>query len=454
MDAVQEVRAALGLPAGSVQVVTAPSGDVYGSPYGVTAAAVTSIAAAIETVAVLDEARTGREVADRWLDGRHACVLFHSERLLRVPQLAEHPLWGVVTGTHRAADGWIRIHANLARHRVAALEVLGVRAVRDEVVAAVSDWPAQELEDAVLAAGGVAARSRSAQAWREHPQGRAVATRPLVDRHTISEGPGLPAGRLLEGVRVLDLTRVIAGPVAGRFLASFGAEVIRIDAPLDDGSRLEVDTGLGKRRASLDLRTTEDRDVFASLLADADVLLHAFRPGAMAALGYDQDALERLRPGLVTGELSAYGPLGPWSARRGFDSVVQVACGIADRCGDPSTGAPGALPAQALDHASGYLLAAGVASSLAERERDGRGRQVAVALARTAEWLATVPASDRPAVGALPASLVAPYLVDRDTDAFGRITHVAPAGRIAGRDATWVDGPEPRGHRRPAWRPR
>jgi hypothetical protein len=319
------------------------------------------------------------------------------------------------------------------------------------VAAATGGWRAVELEDAVVAAGGVAAALRTRAEWRSHPQARALAGTPLLDVAEAAEGPSLPGGRVLDGVRVLDLTRVIAGPVAGRFLASFGAEVLRVDAPLDDGLLLEIDTGFGKRRTTLDLRRPADRERFDELLSGADVLLQAFRPGALAALGYDDATLQRLRPGLVVGHLSAYGETGPWGDRRGFDSVVQVACGLAATCGlDPRTG-PAALPAQALDHASGYLLAAGVVSGLLHGRRTGRGWRVGAALARTADWLESLGTSPGRPARALEPGTAQDLMGRRPDTPWGLVRHVTPPGAVGGRVAEWALPPAERGAHPPRW---
>ena len=200
--------------------------------------------------------------------------------------------------------------------------------------------------------------------------------------------PGAP----LAGVRVLDLTRVIAGPVATRTLALLGADVLRVDPP--DPAEIEwqhLDTGQGKRSAVLDLRDATGLRTAQDLLDAADVLVTGYRPGSIEALGL------RVPPGVVTGRVSAWGDTGPWAGRRGFDSIVQAASGIALLEG--RDGVPGALPAQALDHASGYLLAAGIVDALRLRgDEVGRGdgvrRDVSVSLARTATWLLDLPGRD------------------------------------------------------------
>jgi hypothetical protein len=424
--------------------------DRFGSPFRVTDAAVTSVAVALAAVAALDERRTGRPSIAA-LSGRHAAAAFHSERFLR---LADQPdLWDPIAGNYPTADGWIRLHTNLKAHREAVVRTLAVVPERTAVAAAVARWPTDGLERAVVDAGGVAARMRTREEFRVHPQRAAVLERSVVDLGAEPAGarpPRLDHGELLDGVRVLDLSRVIAGPVAGRFLASFGADVIRVDPPLDDGLPIEIETGSGKRRTSIDLRQQDHRRRFERLVAEADVLLEGFRPGALAGIGYPDGRLRELAPGLVIGHLSAYGDGGPWGARRGFDSVVQVATGIAHACGfDPATG-PGKLPAQALDHASGYLMAAGLVVGLDRLLQDGRARTVHVSLARTGEWLADLGPQDRPEPPRRRESVT--DLLDTWPDtAWGAVEHLRPVGRVGDRTARWSRPPTPRTNAPLSW---
>ncbi len=273
------------------------------------------------------------------------------------------------------------------------MSVLGAPGERAAVERAVAGWQADALEGAVIEAGGCAAVMRSLDAWARHPQGRAVSPEPLitwqrhapVDRRTGAVDPARP----LAGVRVLDLTRVLAGPVASRFLAAFGADVLRIDPPSWDEPAIVPEMTLGKRCAGLDLRTAGDRAIFESLLSSADVLLHGYRPGALPGLGYDPATRRNLNRSLIDVSLNAYGWTGPWAGRRGFDSLVQMSSGIA-QYGMDASGAdhPVPLPVQALDHATGYLLAAAVVSALDQRRR-GRILSARLSLARTATLLAS-----------------------------------------------------------------
>jgi crotonobetainyl-CoA:carnitine CoA-transferase CaiB-like acyl-CoA transferase len=452
LDRMLSVVTDLGLPSPVDRLSIVPTADLYGSPFAVTEAAAAAVASAVWAVAAFDAERRGATIVPATVDARHAAVAIHSERFLRVPDLAALDLRHPVSGNYRTADGWIRLHTNLQAHLRAALGVLGAAADRSEVARATAVWPSLDLEQAVIDAGGVAGAMRTTAEWRAHPQADAVLGLPLVGRRDLAAGggPHRPGPRL-DGIRVLDLTRVIAGPVAGRFLASFGADVLRVDPPLDDGLAVEIDTSVGKRRTSLDLRDLTDRRSFDALLANADVLLSAFRPGALDRLGYDPTRLQSIRPGLVVGRLSAYGGVGPWHDRRGFDSVVQLVTGLAHACGFTSDGGPDALPAQALDHATGYLLAAGVVAGLVHRQRTGSGHQIDVALARTADWLrsfGTVP--ERP--GRNPSEEdAAPYLTTRSDTHWGAMRHVRTIGR--GAHEPFLESPPPPRDAHPAaWR--
>ncbi|MFI6462349.1 CoA transferase [Streptomyces sp. NPDC050528] len=295
----------------------------------------------------------------------------------------------------RTADGWVRTHANYPHHRarlLGALKLPGDASVED-VAEVLAERSAPEVEDTVYGAGGLAVALRTAEEWAAHPQGVAVAGRPLVERERLGTArarvlPPLDGDPLLPaaGVRVLDLTRVIAGPIATRTLALLGADVLRVDAPqLPEDPDAHADTGFGKRSTRLDLGLVADRRTFEELLARADVVVTGYRPGALDRFGLSPEALADRRPGLVVAQLSAWGAYGPWGDRRGFDSLVQVATGVAAIEGSPEH--PGALPAQALDHGTGYLLAGAVLRALTEQAEQGYGVALRLALARTAAWL-------------------------------------------------------------------
>lgn len=300
--------------------------------------------------------------------------------------------WDPIAGDYRAADSWIRLHTNAPVHRRAALQALELdeSAGGDEVAAAVGQWAGQALEVAVVAGGGCAAQLLSPEQWRVHPQGRAVREQPLV-LHRELEGAAptgvaaLDPARPLAGLKVLDLTRVLAGPVAGRFLAGYGAQVLRIDPPHWDEPGVVPEVTLGKRCAGLDLHREADRAVFEGLLRECDVLLHGYRPGAMASLGFGESWRRRCNPRLIDVSLSAYGWAGPWARRRGFDSLVQMSTGIA--WPDTVDGCPRPLPVQALDHGTGYLMAAAVLRGLTALRERGVAVSSRLSLAGTAAVL-------------------------------------------------------------------
>jgi CoA transferase family III len=302
-----------------------------------------------------------------------------------------------IAGDYSTRDGWIRLHTNAPAHRAAVERVLGASDDRTAIARKVARWSKWDLEQSVVEAGGCAAEMRSMIEWQQHPQGHAVAAESLVqitrlDR-VATRNWSLGAARPLQGLRVLDLTRVLAGPVASRFLAGYGAEVLRIDPPEWDEPSLVPEVTLGKRCARLNLREPSARTTFEHLLSSADVLLHGYRPGALEGLGYDKPTRGRLSPGLVDVTLDAYGWSGPWATRRGFDSLVQMSSGIAD-CGMKRAGAhmPIPLPVHALDHATGYLMAAVAIRGVAARLTRGQGSTARLSLARTAQLVVDHPA--------------------------------------------------------------
>ncbi|NVO57068.1 CoA transferase [Rhodobacteraceae bacterium B1Z28] len=303
-------------------------------------------------------------------------------------------LWDAIAGDYLASDGWIRLHTNLPRHRAAALKVLSAQADRNAVAQAVKTWAINDLEAMIVAEGGVAAAMRSRAEWQDHPQGRAVTRDPLVGwqnprRITLRDRPEATAARPLAGLRVLDLTRILAGPVSTRTLAGFGADVLRVDPPGWDEPGVIPDISLGKRCTYLDLKSPTGLERLQDLLAQADVFVHGYRPGALDALGLTKAKRDELAPNRVEVTLDAYGWQGPWSTRRGFDSLVQMSAGIAHAGMQwASSDKPTPLPVQALDHATGYLMAAAVLSALAEAASGNSIMHAHLSLARTAELLA------------------------------------------------------------------
>jgi crotonobetainyl-CoA:carnitine CoA-transferase CaiB-like acyl-CoA transferase len=309
------------------------------------------------------------------------------------------------------------------------------------VASALEKLSGEEIEDRVFAAGGIAAAVRTLAVWHAHPQGRALAAEPLISHR--STGSGAPRSRgpsdvPLADVRVLDLTRVIAGPVCTRFLGALGAQVVRLDPPghRDMAAGAAADTLVGKRSSFLDIGTPVGAAVLEELLDEADVVVGGYRPGSLDRFGLDEESLTARHPGIVAVYLDAWGHSGPWSDRRGFDSVVQAPTGIAmgeARRGDE----PGALPCQILDHGTGYLAAAAM-DGLRRQWAEGGTVIRRLSLARTALWLTSIGTQpdDGAAVPATEPDPPPPWLVELES-ADGPVTAVSPPGTLGDRPLRW-----------------
>ncbi|WP_447786836.1 CoA transferase [Pseudomonas germanica] len=385
-DLLTSIQAALGLPRTPIPFTEQ---GALPSAFAVTELACASIAAAGQAVSELIQQQSGHLPAVA-VDRRLASFWFSSS--LRPIGWQVPPLWDPIAGDYATRDGWIRLHTNAPHHRAAAEHVLGACADRDAMAAKVAQWTSTDLEQAVVQAQGCAAEMRSWAQWQKHPQGLAVNAEPLVhfldsqdEQHQAWQGS---VAQPLAGIRVLDLTRVLAGPTASRFLAGLGANVLRIDSPTWNEPGVVPEMTLGKHCARLNLLDPADREVFEGLLKDADILLHGYRADALDNLGFGVERRRHLAPGLIDVALNAYGWSGPWQNRRGFDSLVQMSSGIAE-AGQRWQQAekPTPLPVQALDHATGYLMAASALRLLTERLNTGRGGSARLSLARTAKLL-------------------------------------------------------------------
>lgn len=386
---------------------------------------------------------TGTAPIRHRLDPGRIAASFTSDRLLRIDG-APIGAFADLSGFFPTFDGWVRTHANYPHHRARLLDALELPADApvEQAEAQMAMIRAADLEELAAARGAIVVQVRDEAQWRAHPQSGAAAAGPLValmaraDRRRYTLPIAGTPYQPLQGVRVLDLTRVIAGPVATRALALLGAEVLRVDPPqLPEIPWQFTDTGQGKHSTLLDLRTANPQ--WESLLDTADVLVTGYRPGALERLGLAG------RPGLVHARVSAWGFTGPWAGRRGFDSIVQAATGIAVIEG--ASAVPGALPAQALDHATGYLLAAGIVDALVGRTADGIGRDVRASLARTATWLLSERGRtpDHPApAGPGPEKTVTHGRVVTAAPALAEFPdYPFPAPRYGGAEPRWTESP-------------
>jgi crotonobetainyl-CoA:carnitine CoA-transferase CaiB-like acyl-CoA transferase len=398
LDALKALWSQFALPAEALSHLTLTAGETgLPSSFAVGAAGQASIAAAALAAAEIWHRRSGerQHISVDMRDAALECTAYFSLDG-RVPDV-----WDKFSGLYRCggdkAPGWVRIHANFAHHRDGALRLLGFRSAegveRADVERALQGWSAEGFEDAAAEAGLVVAAARSFADWDAHPQGTAVAGLPLMSIEKIGEAPPIEWPRLssdvpLEGIRVLDLTRILAGPVAGRTLAAYGADVMLVNSPNLPNIESIADTSRGKLSAHVDLHTDIGKAQLRRLVEGAHVFVQGYRPGGLQALGFGAEDVARIRPGIVHVSLSAYGHEGPWAGRRGFDSLVQTATGFNLAEAEAfNTKAPKALPVQILDYASGFLMAFGAAAALLRQYTEGGSWHVRVSLAQTAHWL-------------------------------------------------------------------
>lgn len=382
------------------------------------------------------------------LDPHAIAAAYQSERYIRIDGTAPD-VWAPLSGFFPAADGWVRTHGNYPHHADALRRGLrlGPTATPEDVAAALRRMSAAAAERDITATGGLCVRVET-----EHPEtDRLLRGSPPVAIARVGEAPARvrawgPALAPLRGLRVLDLTRVIAGPVATRTLALLGADVLRIDPPgMPEPAWQHLDTGHGKRTALLDVGTPAGATRLEALLAGTDVVVTGYRPSAIARLGLDPSALAARHPGLVVARLSAWGFTGAGAERRGFDSLVQAASGIA-WIESPDGERPGALPAQALDHSAGYLLTAGIITAVDRQARQGGSWAVETSLRRLAAELLGLP---RMSGVEPPASEAPPRLNTFDLDGL-EVQTAAPAIAYSGSPRDYA-APRPWGSDSPEW---
>jgi crotonobetainyl-CoA:carnitine CoA-transferase CaiB-like acyl-CoA transferase len=428
---------------------------VLPSSFAVGTVAQATLAASALAAAELWRLRTGRRQSVS-VDMRNAGIEFRSEGYLQVDGKPFGDRWDKVAGLYRCGDGrWVRLHTNLPHHRAGTLKLLGAEYDRASVQRALDQWKAFDLETAAAEAGLVVTATRSFQEWDEHPQGRAVAKLPVFGIERIGDAPPrpLPAGeRPMSGIRVLDLTRVIAGPVCGRTLAVHGADVLLITAShLPQMEQLVIDNGRGKLSGTIDLRAAHGREALAALLREADIFVQGYRPGAIAQYGFSPEAAARLRPGIVCVSLCAYSHEGPWAPRRGFDSLVQNASGLNVAEGDAAGASrPKPLPTQVLDHATGHLMAFAAMSALARRVTEGGSWHVRASLAQTCHWFRNLGRIDGLGCPDPDADAVRDRL-EETPSGFGRLTAVRHSAVMSETPPHWERPSVPLGTHAPAW---
>ena len=426
------------------------------SSFRVAVAAQTSIAAAGLAAANIWKLRSrqGQEVA---VDMRHAVVECRSERYLRLDDTPPPPAWDAIAGVYKTGGHrFVRLHTNFPHHRDAVCRVLNCKAERDEVQAALMQWDAEAFETAAYEAGGVVSMMRSHDEWSALPQAKALAGPPVIALEKIGDAApkSWPEGeRPLAGLRVLDLSRVIAGPVAGRTLAAHGADVLLVSSPdLPAIPWLTIDTGRGKLSTFIDLKRDEGRNKLKELLTEADIFSQGYRPQALANLGFSPEEAARINPGIVFVSLSAYGHIGPWANRRGFDSLVQTSTGFNHAEGEAAgVDGPKELPAQILDHATGYLMAFGAMVAKARQSREGGSWHVRVSLAQTGNWIWNLGrVTDGLKTADLKGEAIEPFSQQMPSG-FGSLHAITHAAQLSRTPAFWSRPAVPLGSHPPRW---
>ena len=426
------------------------------SSFRVAAAAEVSIAAAGLAAARIWQLRSGEEQQVA-IDMRHAVVECRSERYLRLEGTPPPPAWDAIAGIYKTRDQrFVRLHTNFPHHRDAVCRVLNCKAERDAVQAALMQWDAEPFETAAYAAGGVVSMMRSYEEWSATPQARALAALPVVSIEKIGEAAPKPwpkGDRPLSGLRVLDLSRVIAGPVAGRTFAAHGADVLLVSGPgLPAIPWLTIDTGRGKLSAFLDLKSIGGRDKLKGLLAEADIFSQGYRPQSLAHLGFSPEEAAKINPGIVYVSLSAYGHVGPWAERRGFDSLVQTSTGFNHAEGQAAgIDGPKELPAQILDHATGYLMAFGAMMAKARQGCEGGSWHVRVSLAQTGRWIWNFGrVADGLETEDLKGDAIKPF-VEQTPSGFGPLQAIRHAAQLSRTPAFWARPAVPLGSHPAQW---
>ena len=431
------------------------------TPFRIGESSAAALAAVGLAVSDLWQSRTGRrqEVA---VDTRQATASLRSGKYMHLDSASVSTERNAVMGVYPAKNGrWSYLHCNFPNHRVAALSVLGVDEDREAVSKAVAQWDALELEEAIIAAKGAGGMVRSMDEWAQHPQAAAIASLPLMEIIKIGDSPPekLPeGGRPLSGVRVLDLTRVLAGPTCARTLAEHGADVMKITgAHLPNIGYQEYDTGHGKLSAHLDLRDQKDLETLRGLVRETHVFSQGYRPGTLGSRGLSPEELAQLRPGIIYVSLSAFGHVGPWASRRGFDTVVQTVSGITSRQGELFPGnepGPQFYPVSAIDYLTGYLMAFGALVALERRTRDGGSWLVRISLAQVGRWLVGHGQVPNNELKDVPTEFTPEELdrwsMDSETPV-GRLRHLGPVVRLSETPPRWARPSVPLGYNEPAW---
>ena len=444
-------------PAPRDQVQIAGTDPVLASNFFIGTAGSAAIAATGLAAANLWQEKTGR-VQSVSIDVRRAAMAMRSDRFVHRDGEKIHG-WDPVSGIYQAKDGrWVQLHCNYPHHRDRTVALLGAAPEKGAIAAAIAEWDAEALETAVTEANSIAGMVRTPEEWAAHPQSSAVDSLPLFEIIKIgdSDPQPMPNGdRPLSGIRVVDMTRVIAGPMCGRTLAEHGAQVMRISGPgLAFSEALVIDTGYGKIAAEIDLASETGKETMRDLIKSSDVFSQGYRPGTIANRGFSPEEMAAIRPGIVCVSLCAFSHAGPWQHKRGFDSIVQCCSGLVHEHSEGRGEPPIHLPAQCLDYVTGYLGAFGAMEALRRRATEGGSWLVRVSLVQTAHWLKRLgrfgPSEDARDLPDPGLSDVMDLTMETESP-FGTIRHLAPAVTLSETPPFWASPPVPLASDAPVW---
>jgi crotonobetainyl-CoA:carnitine CoA-transferase CaiB-like acyl-CoA transferase len=461
--ALRTILPSTGLSATQAEAVTFTGGSdpILPTPFRIGEAGAATIAATGLAAADLWHHRTGRRQSVA-VDVRQATAALRSGHYMKLGDGEVSAARNPIMGVYPAKNGrWSYIHANFPNHRAAALKVLGCEETRDAVAKAIATWDALDLEEAIIVNKGAGGMVRTKAEWADHPQSAAIAALPLLEIIKIGDAPPepLPPGtRPLSGVRVVDITRVLAGPTCARTLAEHGADVLKITAPhLPNLGYQELDTGLGKLAAHLDLREPAQLETLRNLIRNADVFSQGYRPGTLGSRGLSPEELAAIRPGLIYVSLCAFGHTGPWASRRGFDTVVQTVSGITSRQAEivpGKTPGPQFYPVSAIDYCTGYLMATGAMIALQRRAEQGGSWLVRVSLAQIGKWIVGLGELPAAALSNVPDEFTSEELERWSTTTEtpgGTLRHLRPVVQLSETQPHWARPSVPLGYHKPVW---
>ena len=450
----QELLQTAKLPTSLADTATITGNDpILPSPFLIGTAGAAALAAVGVTAAQCVELKTGQRPTVN-IAVRDAAIAQRSHNYVRVLEKPIADLWSPISGFYRTRDQrWVQLHCNFPNHRLGVVKFLQCDDTKEAVTTAMLQHDALFLETELSARGLCAAMIRAPEEWAATPQAQAVAALPLFEITKIADTPPkpLPAGEMpVAGIRVLDLTRVIAGPVVGKLLAELGATVMRIASPnLPAIEPLVIDTGFGKYSAFIDLNNHDNQHAFDQLLPETDVFVQAYRPGGLAAKGYSTERIAAMAPGCILVDLSAYSHVGPWAQRHGYDSLVQSATGIAATQG--SLEQPQHLPAQSLDYLTGYLGAFAILTALRRRALEGGSYHIRLSLLQTAHWFTALGRVDNFAQCRNPSRDDIIADLEQVATPFGTVEHLKPLDLLSNFIERSIRPTVPLGHDAPCW---